>query len=98
MKKVDLATLKDASTRLLFEMKEEEYLTLLDEFSILTKQMETIGKIKGLEEYEPMTFPFDVSIEEMRDDVPQGTLNKEEALSNAGSTYMGQIKIPKVVG
>ncbi len=98
MKKVDLDVLKDASTRLLFKMEESEYLTLLEEFKVLTKQMEKIGEIEGLEDYEPMTFPFDVSVTEMREDEPGEVLTVSEALSNAGSTYMNQIKIPKVVG
>lgn len=98
MKKVDLSLLRDASARLLFSMKEEEYLTLLEEFKILVKQMEKIGKIEGLEDYEPMTFPFDVAIDELREDEPAEVLARGEALENAGSTYMGQIKIAKVVG
>ena len=90
--------LRDASARLLFSMEASEYQTLLEEFKILTKQMEKIGEIKGLEDYEPMTFPFDVAVDTMREDVPSEVLTREEVLENAGSTYMGQIKIAKVVG
>lgn len=98
MKKVDLDVLKDAANRLLFDMKEEEYLTLLEEFGVLTRQMESIGRIEGLEDYEPMTFPFEMGEVAMRVDEAKKPLGKDEAIGNASSTYMGQIKIAKVVG
>lgn len=98
MKQIDKDVLKDAARRLLFDMSEEEYDTLLQEFGVLTKQMETIGKIPGLESYEPMTFPFDCHTSYLREDVPEEPLTPEEALRNAGSVSEGQIKLPKVVG
>ena len=98
MKEINLEVLKDAANRLLFDMSEEEYQTILEEFGTLTKQMETIGKIKGLDDYEPMTFPFDVTTSFLREDEPSEPLTKEEALKNAGSVEEGQIKLPKVVG
>ncbi len=97
MKEITIDVLKDAANRLLFDMSEDEYQTLYDEFMVLKKQMETIGLIEGLDGYEPMTFPFDVHIDCMREDIPETPLGKQEALSNAGSTYQGQIKIAKVV-
>ena len=98
MKEINLDVLKDAANRLLFDMSDEEYQTLLAEFGVLTKQMETIGKIEGLEDYEPMTFPFECETTYLREDVPTVPLNREEALSNAGSVLDHQIKLPKVVG
>ena len=98
MKQIDKDVLKDAARRLLFDMSEEEYDTLLQEFDVLTKQMETIGKIPGLESYEPMTFPFDCHTSYLREDVPEEPLTPEEALRNAGSVSEGQIKLPTVVG
>lgn len=98
MKQINKDVLKDAARRLLFDMSEEEYDTLLQEFGVLTKQMETIGKIPGLEDYEPMTFPFDCHTSYLREDVPEEPLTREEALHNAGSVSEGQIKLPKVVG
>ncbi|MBR1847466.1 MAG: Asp-tRNA(Asn)/Glu-tRNA(Gln) amidotransferase GatCAB subunit C [Bacilli bacterium] len=98
MKEINLDVLKDAAHRLLFDMSEEEYETLLSEFAMLTKQMETIGKIEGLEDYEPMTFPFDCETTYLREDEPVTPLRREDALSNAGSVLDNQIKLPKVVG
>ena len=98
MKEINLDVLRDAAHRLLFDMSEEEYQTLLDEFGILTKQMEMIGKIEGLENYAPMTFPFPCEVSYLREDVAEEPLKQEEALRNAGSVLNGEIKIPKVVG
>ncbi len=98
MKEITMDVLKDAADRLMLDMSEEEYQTLYQEFGILTKQMETIGKIEGLEDYEPMTFPFDVTTSLLREDDPIEPLSREDALRNAGSTLDGQIKLPKVVG
>ena len=38
MKEYNIEVLKDAANRLLFDMSEEEYKTLLEEFDIITKQ------------------------------------------------------------
>ena len=98
MKEITMDVLEDAADRLMLDMSEEEYQTLYQEFGILTKQMETIGKIEGLEDFEPMTFPFDVTTSVLREDDPVEPLSREDALRNAGSTLDGQIKLPKVVG
>lgn len=98
MKEITMEVLHDAAHRLLFDMTEEEYQTLFEEFQILTKQMEKIGEIQGLENYEPMTFPFDCTTSYLREDVPTEPLPREEALKNAGCKQDGQIKLPKVVG
>ena len=97
MKEINLEVLQDAANRLLFTMSEQEYKTLLDEFGILTKQMDTIGKIEGLDSYKPMTFPFDCSTSFLREDEPETPLSREEALKNAGSVQDNEIKLPKVV-
>lgn len=98
MKEINLEVLHDAAHRLLFDMSDAEYQTLLEEFQILTKQMETIGKIEGLENYAPMTFPFPCEVTYLREDVAEEPLSREDALKNAGSVLNGEIKIPKVVG
>ena len=97
MKTITMDVLKDAANRLLFDMSDEQYKTLYEEFQILTKQMETIGKIEGLENYAPMTFPFDCSTTFLREDVEEKPLPREDALKNAGNKQDNQIKLPKVV-
>ena len=98
MKEINKSVLKDASSRLLFDMTEDQYAVLEKEFAILMKQMDLIGKIEGVDDIEPMTFPFDVINDVLRDDVPSVPLPREIALQNAKDIVDGQIKLPKVVG
>ena len=66
------------ANRLMFEMKEEEYNTLLDEFDIILKQMDYIDKIEDIDSVSPMTFPFDLNLDDsyLRED--EFKLQKEE--------------------
>lgn len=98
MVKYDKDLLKKCANNLLFDMSEAQYELLLKEFDILTKQMQVLGKIEGLESVTPMTFPFDVSTSFLREDEPEESITKEEILRNAKDVQDGQIKLPKVVG
>lgn len=97
MKNYDINVLKDAAKRLLFDMSENEYETLLKEFDVLTKQMELLGKNESLDSHEPMTFPFECTTAYLREDKPGEPLPREEALKNSKRKIGGQIKLPKVV-
>ena len=44
-----------------------------------------------------MVYPFDVFTTEMREDVAEQPLTREEALKNSQRKVGGQIKLPKVV-
>ena len=98
MKTVNKQILKTAANNLLFDMSEEEYETLLKEFNIILAQMDFIGSLPNVDSIEPMTFPFDVSNDFLREDVPGVPLSREDALKNAHDVSNGQIKLPKVVG
>ena len=97
MKEYNIDVLKDAANRLLLDMSESEYKTLLSEFDIVTKQMKPLGDDKELDKIEPMVYPFEVFTTEMREDVAEQPLTREEALRNSQRKVGGQIKLPKVV-
>lgn len=97
MKDYDIDVLKDAAHRLLFDMSEEEYNTLLNEFDIIIKQMKVLGEQKDIDNIKPMTFPFECSTSFLREDIPSTPLSREDALRNANHKAGGQIKLPKVV-
>ena len=97
MKQIDEAVLKDASHRLLFDISDEEMKLLLNEFDILVKQFELLKDIEKVNEVKPMTFPYEIFNDYLREDVPCDVLTKEEALKNAKNVKDGQIKLPKVV-
>ena len=98
MVKYDKDLLKKCANNLLFDMSDEQYDLLLKEFDTLTKQMEILGEIEGLDDVQPMTFPFNVTTSYLRKDIPEESLSKEEILRNAKDVQDGQIKLPKVVG
>ena len=97
MKEYNIDVLKDAANRLLLDMSEAEYKTLLSEFDIVTKQMKPLGDNHKLDKIEPMVFPFEVYTTELREDVAEEPLTREEALRNSPRKVGGQIKLPKVV-
>ncbi len=94
---LSLKTIKDAAHRLLFDMSEEEFLTLQNEFKVTLKQMEVLGEIEGIDEIAPMTFPIEMNTTYLREDVANEPLSNEEVLSNVKEKQSGQIKLPKVV-
>lgn len=98
MIKYDKALLKKCANNLLFDMSDSQYDVLLKEFDILMKQMKVLGEIEGLENVDPMTFPFEVTTSFLREDIPEESLSKEDILRNAKDVQDGQIKLPKVVG
>ena len=97
MKEVTKEVLIDASNRLLFTMSDSEFNLLLEEFEIIKKQMDLMGHIEGVDDVEPMTFPYEVEVSYLREDSSKEVISKEEALKNAKNVKDGQIKLPKVV-
>ena len=97
MKNVNKEVLKVTANKLMFDMSDEQYDNLVAEFDILIKQMNLIGEIEGVDEVEPMTFPFDVTNSYLREDEATTPLNREEVLKNAKDVVDGQIRLPKVV-
>lgn len=89
--------LKKYASNLMFNMSDEEYNTLLDEFEIILNQMDLIDKIDGIDEVEPMTFPFLTYDKELREDKAEDSLSTEEVLKNAAYKTNNQVQVPKVV-
>lgn len=89
--------LKSYANKLMFDMKDEEYETLLNEFEVILKQMDLIGNIDNINNVEPMTFPFELENVELRNDNESRNIEIEDALSNTGSKKGREIRVPKVV-
>lgn len=97
MKNINKETLKTAANKLMFDMSEEQYNHLLNEFDVIVSQMNLIGKIEGVDNATPMTFPFDVTSTKLREDVATTPLERDVALKNAKDVVDGQIRLPRVV-
>ena len=89
--------LKDYANKLMFDMEDSEYQTLQDEFEIILKQMDLIGKIPNISDVEPMTFPFKLEEAELREDEVGDYLTVSEVLANSKHNVEDSVKVPKVV-
>lgn len=94
---MDKETLVMLANKLMFTMNDSEYETLLAEFDAMIKQMDLIGKIEGIEEVEPMCYPFPIDDVSLREDEVVDELEIDDILMNSGSTLYNQVKLPKVV-
>lgn len=94
---IEKEKLKDYASKLMFDMKDSEYETLQQEFEVILKQMDLIGKIKDIAEVEPMTFPFSINDVKWRKDEVKDTLSIDDLMKNAKDTDRNQIRVPKVV-
>lgn len=96
---IDKKLLKSYANKLMFDMNDEEYDTLQNEFSIILKQMDLIGKIENISDVEPMFFPFPNDEATLRDDEVDeiNTLTVDEVLDNTKFQAKDQVKVPKVV-
>lgn len=85
--------------KLMFEMKSEEYDTLLSEFDIILKQMDLIGNIKDIGSVIPMTFPFDLELDDsfLREDEVVNEIDFDDMKVNVKDYEDNRIKVPKVV-
>ena len=97
MRKVSKEVLQITADKLLFDLTDEEYENLVKEFEVLIKHMNIIGEIEGVDDAEPMSFPFNVTNSVLREDIADEPLDKKEALKNASEVKEGQISLPKVV-
>ncbi len=94
---MDKKTLELLAKKLLFTMNDSEYETLNKEFEIILKQMDLIGKIEGINEVEPLIYPFLLDNVQMREDKVEDELPIDDILKNSGDTLYNQVKVPKVV-
>ena len=97
MKQVTKDVLKKTANNLMFDMTDAEYDQLVKDFDIILKQIKILESIEGIDEVEPMTFPFDVTNDYLREDKVTVPENREDILRNANDVKDGQIRLPKVV-
>lgn len=87
----------DYADKLLIGLTEEEVAMVLDEFEIIDKNIDLINVIPNISKVEPMTHCLDNFIYELRDDVPDESVDIDELLQNCDSYLNREVKVPKVV-
>ena len=96
--KINQEKLKELASSLYFSMTDEKFSNLSKEFDIIISQMDFIGEIQGIDNLEPMVFPYIEPTIGLREDEPSDPLSVEEALKNASNTMDNNIRVKKVVG
>ena len=94
---IEKEKLKDYANKLMFDMNDDEYKTLQEEFDVILKQMDLIGKIPNIKDVSPMTFPFKNEDASLREDEVLDYLTVGEVLENAKHQVNDQVKVPRVV-
>lgn len=94
---IEKEKLRKYAKLLMFDMKEEEYETLQEEFEIILKQMDLIEQIPNIKDVKPMAFPFINTDASLREDEVKDYLTTGEVLANVKHQVDDQVKIPKVV-
>ena len=85
--------------KIIFEMNDLEYETLEREFEIILKQMDLIDGIKDIDNVVPMTYPFDLELDDsyLRDDISNYEICFDDMKINVKDYEDDRVKVPKVV-
>ena len=94
---MDKKVLEVLANKLMFTMNEDEYVTLSQEFDIILKHMDLIGRIPNIENVEPLIYPIPLEDVKYRDDEVIDELPLDDILLTSGSNLYNQVKLPKVV-
>ena len=96
---VSKSELEILAKKLMFEMNDLEYETLEREFEIILKQMDLIDGIKDIDNVVPMTYPFDLELDDsyLRDDISNNEICFDDMKINVKDYENEKIKVPKVV-
>ena len=91
--------LEEYAKKLMFEMNEDEYNTLENEFEVILKQMELIDNIKDIDGVIPMTYPFDLELDDsyLREDIASNEICFDDMKVNVKEFENNMVKVPKVV-
>ena len=84
--------------KLLIGLTDEERKMILEEFSDIEKNMDLINEIPNIKDIEPLSYPFEMYIDELRDDeLHAEEINIEVLLRNCDRREGREVEVPKVV-
>lgn len=83
--------------KLLIGLSDEEANTILDEFSVIDKNIDQINEIPNLKDVEPAFMPFDLYVASFREDEVKESVDIDDILLNTKDKDGREIKVPKVV-
>lgn len=98
MIKVTKEVIEKCATNMMFNLNPGQADLIFEEFNTVLTQIDFLKSIKGVDESEPMTFPYSEHQKLLREDKPAKPLSTMAALSNCNTKLGNQVKLPKVVG
>lgn len=94
---MDKKYLQKVANELFIALTDSEADALLVAFKYFSTQAKLLENIKGIDEAEPLIFPFPVTRAFLREDIVVDTPTSEEILKNSRNAKDGFVIIPKVV-
>ena len=85
------------ANKLLIGLSDEEANTILDEFSIIDKNIDQINEIPDLDKQEPAFMPYNLYVAHLREDNIEQSLDVDDILANTKDKMGREIRVPKVV-
>ncbi len=89
----------DYADKLLIGLTEEERTNIQEEFDEIEKSMNILEQIPNIKETEPLSYPFEMVMEDLRSDDEVGEeIPIEDLLKNCDQYEGREVEVPKVVG
>ena len=84
---------------LLIGLTEEERKMIQEEFDTIEKNMDLINEIPNIKDVEPLSYPFEMYVDDLRSDDEVGDkIDIDDLLSNCDVVEGREVEVPKVVG
>lgn len=99
MEKPNEKVINECASNLMFKLSKGQDKLIVEEFDTIIDQMEFLRDIPGVDDAQPMTFPYKMhkTEKDLRKDVPEEPLDEADALKNSNAKLGKQIKVPRVV-
>lgn len=98
MIKVTKDVINGCAKNLMFRLNDGQADLIYSEFDTVLKQIDFLKSIPGVDESQPMTFPYHEHQKFMREDKPSKPVKTTDALKNSNTKLGNNVKLPKVVG
>ena len=84
---------------LLIGLTDKERDMIQEEFDVIEKNINLINEIPNIKDVEPLSYPFEMYVDDLRSDDEVGEqIDIEELLSNCDVVEGREVEVPKVVG
>ena len=89
----------DYADKLLIGLTEEERTNIQKEFDEIEKNMDLINQIPNIKDTEPLSYPFEMIIDDLRSDEElMEEIPIDDLLRNCDQYEGREVEVPKVVG